>query len=247
MTPLSHISIVLVQTGYPENIGSVARVMKNMGLHDLVLINPVPYKRTEAYALAHKSKDILDNALVYSDLEEALSSFTFIVGTTQRVRVPRYPLYTPRDIAGEIKTIGTKKKIAIVFGRESRGLTNEELRNCHIVSTVPTAVDQPAINLAQAVMIYCYEIYQQTLAEGNSKNYEWDPAENSEIQYMYKHLIKCLEVIKFQPRGDIEDFIDRFRRVLGRVKLEKRDLKLFHKLYAEVERAMREADKSGGE
>jgi tRNA C32,U32 (ribose-2'-O)-methylase TrmJ len=96
-------------------------------------------------------------------------------------------------------------------------------------------------------MIYCYEIYQQTLAEGNSKNYEWDPAENSEIQYMYKHLIKCLEVIKFQPRGDIEDFIDRFRRVLGRVKLEKRDLKLFHKLYAEVERAMREADKSGGE
>ena len=192
MTPLSNISIVLVHTAYPENIGSVARVMKNMGLHELVLINPVPYKIIEAYALAHKSKDILDNALVYTDLEEALSPFTFIVGTTQRVRGPHYPLYTPRDIADEIKTIGNQKKIALVFGRESRGLTNEELRNCHIISTIPTAVDQPAINLAQAVMIFCYEIYQQTLAEGNSKLFEWNLAENREIQYMYKHLEKCL-------------------------------------------------------
>ena len=246
MTPLSHISIVLVQTGYPENIGSVARVMKNMGLHELVLINPVPYKIIEAYALAHKSKDILDNALVYNDLEEALSPFNFIVGTTKRVRGPHYPLYTPRDIADEIKTIGNDKKIALVFGRESRGLTNEELRNCHLISTVPTAVDQPAINLAQAVMIYCYEIYQQNLDGGDSELFEWDLAENREIQYMYQHLEKCLETIKFQPRGDIENFIDRFRRVLGRVKLEKRDLKLFHKLYAEVERSLRETDRRDG-
>ncbi len=247
MTPLSHISIVLVQTEYPENIGSVARVMKNMGLHELVLVNPVPYKRPEAYTLAHKSKDILDNALVYTDLEEALSSVTFIVGTTQRVRGTHYPFYTPRDIAGEIKTIGNKKKIALVFGRESTGLTNEQLRNCHMISTVPTAVDQPSINLAQAVVIFCYEIYQQTLDEGNSKLFQWDLAENREIQYMYQHLEKCLKAIKFHPRGDIKDFIDRFRRVLGRIKLEKRDLKLFHKLYAEVERALGGTDRRDGE
>jgi TrmH family RNA methyltransferase len=247
MSSLSHISIVLVQTAYPENIGSVARVMKNMGLQELVLIKPAPYKIAEAYALAHKSKDILDNALVYNDLEEALSPFTLIVGTTQRVRGAHYPLYAPREIADEIKAIGNKKKIALVFGRESRGLTNEELRKCHIISTVSTAVDQPSINLAQAVMVFCYEIYQQTLDGGNSEPFEWDLAENREIQFMYQHLEKCLEAIKFYPRGDIENFIDRFRRVLGRVKLEKRDLKLFHKLYAEVERAMRETDKSGGE
>jgi len=247
MTPLSLVSIVLVKSEYPENIGSVARAMKNMGMNELVLVNPVPYKRLEAYALAHKSKDILDNALVYPSLEEALSPFNFIVGTTQRVRCPRYPLYTPREIAGEINTIGSKKKCALVFGRESRGLTNEELRNCHMISTVPTAVDQPSINLAQTVMIYCYELYQQTFDEKNGELFKWDLAENRDIQYMYKHLEKCLHAANFHPRGDIQDFIDRFRRVLGRVKLEKRDLKLFHKLYAEVERAVGGTNRKGGE
>jgi len=232
---------------FPENIGSVARGMKNMGLKELILINPVPYKRLETYALAHKSEDIIDNALVYDNLKEALSPFTFIVGTTQRVRGRHYPLYVPQEIAQEVKRIGSKKKIALVFGRESKGLTNEELRNCHMVSTIPTAVRQPAINLAQSVMIYCYELFQQILDEEKVEIFKWDLAENKEIQYMYQHLESCLHTINFYPKGDIKDFIDRFRRVLGRIKLERRDVKLFHKLFSEVERALREANKKGEE
>ncbi len=238
MTALSKISIVLVSTEIPENIGSVARVMKNMGLKELILINPVPYKRLEAYALAHKSEDIIDKALVYDDLKEALSPFKFIVGTTQRVRGRHYPLHTPEEIANEVKRIGKNKKIAFVFGRESKGLTNEELRSCHMVSTIPIAVKQPAVNLAQAVMIYCYELYQNIVGEGKVEVFKWDLAKNKEIEYMYKHLEFCLHTIKFHPRVDIKDFIDRFRRVLGRMKLERRDVKLFHKLFSEVERAI---------
>ena len=107
MLETSRIAVVLVGTKFPENIGSVARGMKNMGLHELLLINPAPYKKLEAYALAHKSQDIIDKALVYDSLEDALGSFQFVVGTTQRIRGRRYPLYTPREIAEEIKGIGS--------------------------------------------------------------------------------------------------------------------------------------------
>lgn len=234
----SDISIVLVGTKFPENIGSVARGMKNMGMDKLILINPVPYKKLEAYALAHQSKDIIDKALVYDNLHEALEPFHFTVGTTQRIRGRRYPLYTPREIAAEIKNIGSNKKVALVFGRESKGLSNEELRCCNMVSTIPTAIKQPSVNLAQAVMIYCYELYQQIKDIQKIEDFKWDLAENKEMEHMYEHLESCLEAIKFHPRVDAEDFIDRFRRVLGRIKLERRDVKLFHKLFSEVERAI---------
>ena len=240
MANLSHVSIVLVHPEIPENIGSVARAMKNMGLKELRLINPVPYKRIETYALAKKSRDIVDKALVYDDLEEALKPFSFVVGTTQRVRGRHYPLYTPQEAVNEMKGIDKKKKIALVFGRESRGLTNEELRSCHIQSTIPTAVRQPAVNLAQSVMIYCYEMSRQLLDDAKVEVFTWDLAENREIYHMYEHMESCLNAVAFQPRVDAKDFIDRFRRILGRVKLERRDLKVFHKLFSEVEWALKQ-------
>ena len=239
-TPLAHVSIVLVNSEYPENIGSVARCMKNMGLRELILINPVPYQRLEAYALAHRSRDILDKAVVYDNLAEALKPFVFVIGTTQRVRGRHYPLHTPAQIVGEIQKRGPAAKIALVFGRESKGLTNEELRSCHMVSTIPTALRQPAINLAQSVMVYCYELYKSFAEEQGTEVFSWDLAPNRDIYQMYEHLDACLQSIHFHPRVDIKDFIDRFRRVLGRIALEKRDVKLFHKLFAEVERAMKE-------
>ena len=241
MTILSNVSIVLVNTEIPENIGSVARCIKNMGLKQLILVNPVHYKRIETYALAHRSKDIIDRALVYDDIQEALQPFNFIVGTTQRARGRHLPLYTPQEVVAEISTLGKETKIGIVFGRESKGLTNEELRCCHVVSTIPTAMKQPAINLAQAVMIYCYELYRMSLTKKNYAVFNWDLAENQELSHMYKHLEACLKTINFHPRDDIKDFIDCFRRVLGRVKLEKRDVKLFHKLFSEVEWALKKA------
>ena len=245
MKNLSNISIVLVNTETPGNIGSVARCMKNMGITELILVNPVPYKRIETYALAHRSKDLIDKAKVYDDLQEALSPFNFIVGTSQRIRGRNLPLYTPQQVLEEIYTIGRKKKVALVFGRESKGLTNQELRLCHIVSTIPTALRQPSVNLAQAVMIYCYELFNFKLDKEKLEIYNWDLAEYEEISHMYNHLESCLKSVNFRPRGDIEDFIDCFRRILGRVKLEKRDVKLFHKFFAEVEWALKKARTEG--
>jgi tRNA/rRNA methyltransferase len=219
--------------------------MKNMGLKELVLVNPVSYKRIETYALAHRSKDLIDKAKVYDNLQEALSPFNFIVGTTQRSRGRNLPLYTPQKVLEEIYTLGRKKKVALVFGRESKGLTNQELRLCHIVSTIPTALRQPSVNLAQAVMIYCYELFNFKIDKEELELYIWDLAEYEEISQMYNHLESCLKSINFRPRGDIEDFIDCFRRIFGRVKLEKRDVKLFHKLFAEIEWALKKARNEG--
>ena len=98
MKTFQNISIVLVNPERPENIGSVARCMKNMGLKELILVNPVPYKRKETYALAHRSKDLIDKAKVFDDLQEALSPFNFIVGTTKRMRGRNLPLYTPQEV-----------------------------------------------------------------------------------------------------------------------------------------------------
>lgn len=245
MKPFTNISIVLVNPERPENIGSVARCMKNMGLNELILVNPVPYKRKETYALAHRSKDVVDKAKVFDDLQEALNPFNFIVGTTKRVRVRNLPLYTPQEVITEINSLDTQNKVALVFGRESKGLTNQELRSCHIISSIPTALRQPAINLAQAVMIYCYELCNAYLDKEKVAIFEWDLADNQKISQMYEHLESCLKSVNFQPRGDIKDFIDCFRRILGRVKLEKRDVKLFHKLFAQVEWALKKARKEG--
>ena len=239
MTLFSRVSIVLVNTEFPENIGSVARCIKNMGLKDLILINPVPYKRIETYALAHRSKDIVNKAKVYDNLEEALQPFNFIVGTTQRVRGRHLPVYTPEEVVTQLASLGRKNKIALVFGRESKGLTNQELRCCHIVSTIPTANRQPAVNLAQAVMIYCYELFKLSAKSKKHEVFKWDLAPHEELTHMYQHLEFCLETINFHPRGDIKDFVDCFRRILGRVKLERRDVKLFHKLFSEVEWALK--------
>ena len=129
--------------------------------------------------------------------------------------------------------------------RESKGLTNNELRLCHIVSTIPTALRQPSVNLAQAVMIYCYELFNFKIDKEELELYIWDLAEYEEISQMYNHLESCLKSINFRPRGDIEDFIDCFRRIVGRVKLEKRDVKLFHKLFAEIEWALKKARNEG--
>ena len=241
MALLSNVSIILINPEFPENIGSVARCIKNMGLKDLILINPVPYKKIATYALAHRSKDIVDKAKVYDNLEEALEPFHFIVGTTQRIRGRHLPLYTPQEVITQINGLGRKNKIALIFGRESKGLTNDELRCCHIVSTIPTANSQPAVNLAQAVMIYCYELFKLSTKEGAHEVFTWDLAVNEEISHMYQHLESCLHTINFHPRGDIKDFVDCFRRVLGRVKLERRDVKLFHKLFSEIEWALKKA------
>ncbi|MDD4144873.1 MAG: tRNA/rRNA methyltransferase [Prolixibacteraceae bacterium] len=153
------ISFVLVEPAVPENVGAAARAMKTMGFYELLLVNPCNYLDGPARWLAHGSADILENAKVFSSLKDAVSGFDFIIGTTAKKRSVKNDYYSLSDLNSLLNSKGKSiDKAALVFGREESGLKNEELKLCDLVSTVPLKTVNPSLNLAQAVMLYAWEL-----------------------------------------------------------------------------------------
>ena len=244
-----NIRIVLVQPESPGNVGAVARALKTMGLSQLVLVAPVCDPRSDdALALAHNATDVLAAARIVPTLEQALSDAGFSVATTNRTRCQNAPFFTPRQLAPELLAKSVSHPVAIVFGRESSGLTNAEASLCSIQSTIPAATDVPSLNLAQAVMIYVSELFQASLGHGE-ETYPWRLASHAEFEQFYTHLGQTLEQLGTRPATTMDNYIARFRRVLSRVPLESRDIQLLHSLLATVNRRVEPApgmEKSGG-
>ncbi|MBI5759902.1 MAG: RNA methyltransferase [Planctomycetales bacterium] len=231
-----NIRIVLVQPESPGNVGAVARALKTMGLSELVLVAPICDPRSDhAVALAHNATNVLAAARIVPTLEQALSDTTFSVATTNRIRCQNAPFLTPRQLAPDLLAKSVSHPAAIVFGRESSGLTNAEASLCSIQSTVPAATDVPSLNLAQAVMIYVYELFQASLVH-DEETYPWQLASHSEFEQFYAHLGQTLEQLGTRPATTMDNYIARFRRVLSRVPLESRDIRLLHSLLATVNR-----------
>jgi tRNA (cytidine32/uridine32-2'-O)-methyltransferase len=156
---LDNVVVVLSRTTEPMNIGAACRAMKTMGLKHLRLISPLNPKGRTARALAHGSEDILDNALVVDDLMDAINDCTVVVGTTARVRQLRKANHLPPDTAAEyIVDHSRGDKVAILFGTERSGLTNDEVDICRYLTSVDTAPEHGSLNLSQAVMLYGWEI-----------------------------------------------------------------------------------------
>ncbi len=152
-------SFVLVEPAVPENVGAAARAMKTMGFDELILVNPCNYLAGPARWLAHGSADILENALVFNSLKDAVSDFDFVIGTTAKKRSVKHDYYSLKDLPGLLEAKGnTIERSAIVFGREESGLKNDELKLCDIVTTVPLKTVIPSLNLSQAVMVYAWEL-----------------------------------------------------------------------------------------
>ncbi|MFO8155627.1 MAG: RNA methyltransferase [Pseudomonadota bacterium] len=153
--------VVLVETTHPGNIGATARAMKTMGLRDLALVNPrVAVDHPDAVARASGAADILESATVCPDLDTALASATWVLATTARVRESRWPSGTPREAAaGAAEEMVGGGRVALIFGREKSGLTNEEVQRAHSLIHIPTAADYSSLNLAQAVQLVCYEMH----------------------------------------------------------------------------------------
>lgn len=148
--------IILVRPRDPNNIGAAARAMKNFGLTELAVVAPFVPTWNEAVS-AVNAEDVLARARVFASLTEAVADCTFVVGTADRTRIAgKHRLYTPRDLGAELD--GTNHRLALVFGSEKHGLTNDELAHCHRTMSIPTAPDCPSLNLGQAVAICCYEL-----------------------------------------------------------------------------------------
>jgi tRNA/rRNA methyltransferase len=152
-------SFILVEPSTPENVGAAARAIKTMGISDLRLVNPCDYLSQPARWLAHASNDILEKARIYNTLQKAIADIDFVIGSTAKKRSVKYN-YLPLPELPELisKKGNTIQNVAVVFGREESGLKNKELKLCNLITTVPLKTAYPSLNLAQAVMIYAYEI-----------------------------------------------------------------------------------------
>lgn len=237
MSIAERVRIVLVEPEYPGNVGSTARAMQTMGLSQLYIVKPVCNPLAdEAFWLAHSAAPILEQATIISSLEEALCDTVFSVGTTRRIRRQGYPIYTPEETASLVLERSEEKPAAIVFGRESTGLTNPELAMCSVHSTIPTMSEKHSLNLAQSVMLYCYAVYQASL-KPTDRTHVWNLASHAQLENFYRKLGKALEQNGMQPASTMDNYVARFRRVFGRVPLETRDLNLLHKLVTRIRRA----------
>jgi tRNA (cytidine32/uridine32-2'-O)-methyltransferase len=155
------INIVLVETSHPGNIGSVARAMKTMGLSRLSLVNPRNFPSGEANALSGNATDVLENASVFTSIEEAIKDSTYVYATSSRNRTIQWPTLNSEQAAATIcDQSNNKKGVSILFGREDRGLTNEELQLANTHIEIPANPEYPVLNLAMSAQILCYEIFK---------------------------------------------------------------------------------------
>jgi len=232
---LHNIHIVLVEPENPGNIGSAARAMKTCGLSQMTLVRPrCDLDHEDVRKMAHRSRDIVKNARLEEDLATVLNDMHFSVGTTMRKRHTNFPYYSPQEISDKIFSMGEDRKTALVFGNERNGLSNDDLELCMVRSTIATATQNPALNLAQSIMIYCHTLYSNALE--NKGSYGWESANSQQLETVYARLRQALESRGFEPNDGMDAFITRFKRILGRAQPEERDVMLMHKILQVLER-----------
>jgi tRNA/rRNA methyltransferase len=221
---LDNIHIILTQPQIPENIGSVARAMTNMGITHLVLVNPKNCDLSRILKTATGSSvDVVEQMEVHDDLGEALGPFQYIVGTTARLGTRRVAMADPRHLARDLIHISLKNRVAILFGPEDRGLSNDQLRYCHKIVTINTA-SFSSLNLAHAVMIVCYEIF---MAGPRPDSTPLPRLANSfELEGMYDHLRDVLMKIGFINPQNPDHWMMNIRRFLSRLPLRAREVKI---------------------
>jgi len=221
---LDNIAILLVQTQIPENIGSVARAMNNMGLSRLVLVEPKNCDLSRILKPATGSSvEIIEEMSVYEDFKEALGPFQYVVGTTARTGAQRPAMTQPRRLADDLIPISQENLVAIVFGPEDSGLTNDHLRYCHTIASIPTARFH-SLNLAQAVMIFCYEFF---LAGRDTAPKSMPRLANKfELEGMYEHLGDILKKIGFLNPQNPEHWMLSVRRFLSRLPLRAGEVRI---------------------
>lgn len=238
--PLSRIRMVLVETTHGGNIGASARALKNMGLERLVLVAPKQHPSDEATWRAANALDVLDKVVVVDTLAEAVADCSLVVGTSARGRRIPWPLLTPRECGDRAVAEADHHEVAIVFGREDRGLTNEELHQCHYHVHIPANPDYSALNLAAALQVIAYEIRMSWLAReaGGPVHFDdWDmpPATHNDVELYYQHLEQTLARLNFLDPDNPRQTVTRLRRLYNRIRLDKMELAILRGVLTAVQ------------
>ncbi len=242
---LNKVRIVLVNTSDCRNIGSAARAMKTMGLTDLVLVDPIEMPNGQAQALAAGATDVLANAKVFSTLEEAISDCGLVVGTSARSRTLPWPMLEPRGCGEKLITEAQEYPVALVFGRESSGLTNEELQLCHFHVQIPANPEYSSLNLAMAVQTLSYEVRTSFLAHeqkafSNTDNEEYPIVD--ETERFYQHFENALKATGFIVPSHPGLVMTKLRRLFNRARPDVKELKMMRGILASVDRCAKTAN-----
>ena len=245
---LDKIRIVLVKTTHPGNIGAAARAMKNMGLSELCLVEPKLFPHPDAIARSSRADDILETALVVESLEEAVADCQLVVGTSARGRHIPWPIVNPRELSAQVSERLSKTpddfKVAILFGREDRGLTNEELHACHLHVHIPTNPDFSSLNVGAAVQVIAYELrmalQESVVDEAPQWGVDWDIelADQKEIELMFNHLEQTLIDIKFLEPDNPRQLMARLRRLLLRAVPDKVEVNIIRGILTKINRSI---------
>lgn len=238
---LKKIRIVLVNTSHPGNIGATARAMKNMGLSSLYLVEPKQYQSLEAIQRSAGALDILDNAVVVSDLNQALSGCVWVAGTSARLRTIEWPIFEPAECIRQGRGYLDQGDIAIVFGRENSGLTNEEMEKCNALLHIPTNPEYSSLNLAAAVQVVCYEcrlaLVNEKAEKAKGKKHREDAVASSEqLDGMYQHLHDTLDIIGFYGTNNPDVVMRRLKGLFNRTGTTQREVGIVRGICSAIQR-----------
>lgn len=234
------IRIVMVNTSHPGNIGAAARALKNMGLYRLYLVEPKEYPAEKAIWRAASALDVLDQAVVVETLDEAIADCSLVIGTSARERRIPWPMLTPRECGERAWGESGKGEVAILFGREDRGLTNEELQKCHYHVHIPSNPAYSSLNIAAAIQVLCYEIRMAHLEqkEGKQITYDdWDQprAKQQDLEYYYEHLEQTLSKLEYLDLKNPRQTVTRLRRLYNRIRLDEMELSMLRGMLTSIQ------------
>jgi len=261
---LSRVHVVLVNTSHPGNIGATARALKNMGIPNLRLVDPRDYPSDVAMWRAVSATDVLERAKVFPTLVEAVADCSMVIGASARSRRMPWPMLSPRQCARHVleeiqrATAEDSGQIALVFGREDTGLTNDELQQCHYHVQIPANEDYSSLNLAAAVMVVCYEVRVAMLEHAGetrlgadapmydpaSEDEYWDvpKADGHQMELFYEHLEKALVAMDFHDPENPRLLMPRMRRLFGRIRPDSMEINILRGVLTYVEEHVRRAN-----
>ncbi len=220
---LSNIAVVLVNPIYSENIGATARACANFGVSNLIVVNPVNLEEEKMRAMATKTGlEVLEKMKIFADLSSALKNFNYVIGTTARLGKHRMVYYTPKEVAPYICELSINNQIAILFGNERTGLSNEDLLYCNSVVTIPTT-EKASLNLSQAVVVILYEIFQSASIIKIPKP---QLATQEELEIMFKLITATLEAIDYIPHDNKVLWMTNIKRFLSKLELTSKEVRI---------------------
>jgi tRNA/rRNA methyltransferase len=237
--PLERVRIVLVETSHPGNIGAAARAMKTMGINRLFLVKPKVLPDEHSVAMATAAADVLSNANICANLNDALAGTTLAIAVTARQRELSHPSFEAREAATNAIVGAKEGEVALVFGTEMSGLSNEDVLKCQQIAHIPADPDCSSLNLAQAVQVMCYELRMACGLKELPTASEFPLATFEEVERLYQHLEQTLTEVRFLNPDHPKRLMTRIRRIFARVRLEKEEVQILRGVFKMISRAVR--------